>query len=119
MTTAAGDVDRPRTNTGKNATTVAMDFGRMTIGEDQLVYLFGTPGQERFRFLWDELCRGTIGAVVLVDTRRLERCFDAIDYFEHRRLPFVVAANCFYGVASHREEDTEKALAIRPDRPVL
>ena len=119
MTTVSEDVDRPRTNTEKSTTTVAMDFGRMTIGGNQLLYLFGTPGQDRFRFLWDELCRGAIGAVVLADTRRLERCFDAIDYFERRHLPFVVAVNCFYGVASHSEEDIAEALAIRSDVPVL
>jgi uncharacterized protein len=119
MTTASEGIDRPRTNTGKGTTTVAMDFGRMTVGGDQLLYLFGTPGQDRFRFLWDELCRGAIGAVVLVDTRRLEQSFDAIDYFEHRCMPFVVAVNCFYGVASHGEEDIREALAVRPEVPVL
>jgi signal recognition particle receptor subunit beta len=119
MTTVTRDVDRARRNTTKTTTTVAMDFGRVTLGEDLLLYLFGTPGQDRFQFLWDELCRGAIGAVVLVDTRQLEQSFDAIDYFEQRNVPFLVAVNCFYGVASHSEDAMREALAVRPDVPVL
>jgi signal recognition particle receptor subunit beta len=119
MTTVTRDVDRARKNTTKTTTTVAMDFGRVTLGEDLLLYLFGTPGQDRFQFLWDELCRGAIGAVVLVDTRELERSFDAIDYFEQRNVPFLVAVNCFYGVASHSEDAMREALAVRPDVPLL
>ena len=75
-----------------------MDFGRITIGPDMVLYLFGTPGQDRFRFLWDELVRGAVGGVVLVDTRRIEDCFPAVDYFEHLGIPFVVAVNLFNGV---------------------
>ena len=119
LTTVTDDVDHTRTNTTKRTTTVAMDFGRLTLGDDLLLYLFGTPGQDRFRFLWDHLCRGAIGAVVLVDTRRFEQCFEAIDYFEQRRLPFLVAVNCFYGVASHSDADIRDALAIRPEVPML
>ncbi|NEE17599.1 ATP-binding protein, partial [Streptomyces sp. SID7499] len=81
----------------KTTTTVAMDFGRITLREDLVLYLFGTPGQDRFWFLWDELAQGSLGAVVLADTRRLEDCFAAVDYFERRRIPFTVAVNSFEG----------------------
>jgi len=79
----------------KTTTTVAMDFGRVTIADDLLMYLFGTPGQDRFGFMWDDLVDGALGAVVLVDTRRLDECYDAVDYFEQRDLPFIVALNEF------------------------
>src|SRR3954471_8423128 len=85
----------------KNTKTVAMDFGRITIGDDLVLYLFGTPGQDRFWFMWDDLVRGAIGAVVLLDTRRLEECFPAVDYFEEQRIPFVAAVNCFDGAPNH------------------
>ncbi len=88
----------------KNTTTVAMDFGRITIGGDLVLYLFGTPGQDRFTFLWDELATGAIGAVVLADTRRLKDTFPCIDYFEDRGTPFVVAVNCFDGSQAYRPE---------------
>ena len=81
----------------KTTTTVAMDFGRITLRQDLVLYLFGTPGQERFWFMWDELAVGALGAVVLADTRRLADCFPAIDYFERREIPFIVALNCFDG----------------------
>ncbi len=96
-----------------------MDFGRITLDTDLILYLFGTPGQDRFWFMWDDLCRGAIGAVVLVDTRRLDDCFAAVDYFEQRELPFVVAVNCFDGVLAHAIEDVREALVIgarHPDR---
>jgi signal recognition particle receptor subunit beta len=96
-----------------------MDFGRITLDSDLILYLFGAPGQDRFWFMWDDLCRGAIGAVVLVDTRRLGDCFAAVDYFEQRELPFVVAINCFDGVQVHAIEDVREALMIPPHIPVL
>lgn len=103
----------------KTATTVAMDFGRITLPGNLWLYLFGTPGQDRFLFMWDDLVRGAIGAVVLVDTDRLEQCFPAVDYFESRRIPFVVAVNCFEGVARHTLDDVRSALAIPAEVPVI
>ena len=96
-----------------------MDFGRITLDHDLILYLFGTPGQDRFWFMWDDLVRGAIGAVVLVDTRRLADCFAAVDYFEDRGLPFVVALNCFDGRMQHRPEDVREALAIDPAIPMV
>jgi signal recognition particle receptor subunit beta len=119
MTAASVGIDDLSKVPDKTTTTVAMDFGRLTLDSDLILYLFGTPGQHRFWFMWDDLIRGAIGAVVLVDTRRLEQCFEAIDYFEQRRLPFLVAVNCFYGVASHSEDDIREALAVRPEVPML
>jgi uncharacterized protein len=119
MTSAGVGVDDTRQVPGKTTTTVAMDFGRITIDRDLILYLFGTPGQDRFWFMWDDLCRGAIGAVVLVDTRRLDDCFSAVDYFEQRELPFVVAINCFDGVVHHQPEDVREALAVGEDVPVL
>ncbi len=103
----------------KTSTTVAMDFGRITLGSDLILYLFGTPGQDRFWFMWDDLVRGAIGAVVLIDTRRLEDCFPAVDYFEEHRIPFVVGMNCFDGQVTHSPEDVREALAVSPDTPVV
>jgi signal recognition particle receptor subunit beta len=103
----------------KATTTVAMDFGRITLSDHLLLYLFGTPGQERFWFMWDELASGAIGAVVLADTRRLKDSFPAIDYFERRGLPFVVAVNCFGGKRTHRAEDIAIALDLDPGVPVV
>ncbi|MFD0019972.1 ATP/GTP-binding protein [Streptomyces sp. NPDC058382] len=103
----------------KTATTVAMDFGRITIRSGLSLYLFGTPGQDRFWFLWDELSQGALGAVVLADTRRLEDCFPAVDYFEDRRIPFVVAVNCFAGARSHGEIEVADALDLDPGTPVV
>src|ERR1035438_2873516 len=90
----------------KTTTTVALDFGRITIRDNLSLYLFGTPGQERFWFMWDELARGALGAVVLADTRRLADCFPSVDYFEQRHIPFVVAVNCFDGARLYREDAT-------------
>ncbi|GII62921.1 ATP-binding protein [Sphaerisporangium krabiense] len=104
---------------GKTTTTVAMDFGRITIREGLVVYLFGTPGQERFWFMWDELSYGALGAVVLADTRRLTDCFPSIDYFEQRGTPFIVAVNCFDGAERHEAEDVRIALDLDPDIPVI
>jgi signal recognition particle receptor subunit beta len=103
----------------KSTTTVAMDFGRITLNDRLVLYLFGTPGQERFWFMWDELAYGALGAVVLADTRRLRDCFPAIDYFEHRGTPFVVAVNCFGGVETHRPDDIAIALDLDPGVPVV
>jgi signal recognition particle receptor subunit beta len=119
MTSAGVGVDDNRDVPGKTTTTVAMDFGRISIDQDLILYLFGTPGQTRFWFMWDELVRGAIGAVVLVDTRRLADCFAAIDFFEHRRLPYLVAINCFDGVQLHSPNDVREALAIGPGTPVI
>jgi uncharacterized protein len=103
----------------KTTTTVAMDFGRITFRADLTLYLFGTPGQERFWFMWDELAYGAVGAVVLSDTRRLADCFAAVDYFEHRATPFLVAVNCFDGAPSYQPEDVQIALDLDPDTPVM
>jgi uncharacterized protein len=110
---AGGVTDR------KTTTTVAMDFGRVSLPGNLWLYLFGTPGQDRFLFMWDDLVRGAIGAVVLVDTDRLEQCFPAIDYFEQRGIPFVVGVNCFDGVAKHRLGDVREALQIPAHVPML
>jgi len=104
---------------GKTTTTVAMDFGRITISARLVLYLFGTPGQERFWFMWDELSHGALGAVVLADTRRLDDCFPAVDYFERCRLPFLVAINCFDGAARHDPEDVRIALDLDRTVPVI
>lgn len=104
---------------GKSTTTVAMDFGRITIREGLVVYLFGTPGQERFWFMWDELSYGALGAVVLADTRRLTDCFPSVDYFEQRGTPFIVAVNCFDGAPRHDPEKVRIALDLDPDVPVI
>ena len=103
----------------KTTTTVAMDFGRIALPGNLWLYLFGTPGQDRFLFMWDDLVRGAIGAVVLVDTERLEQCFPAIDYFEARGIPFVVAVNCFDGIARHQLEAVREALAVPPHIPMI
>ncbi|MFE6844168.1 MULTISPECIES: ATP/GTP-binding protein [Streptomyces] len=104
---------------GKSTTTVAMDFGRITLREDLVLYLFGTPGQDRFWFLWDELAQGSLGAVVLADTRRLADCFAAVDYFERRGIPFVVAVNCFDGAERHPVVTVREALDLDHEVPVL
>src|SRR5215510_11961452 len=103
----------------KTATTVTMDFGRITFGDNLVLYLFGTPGQDRFWFLWDELALGALGAVVLADTRRLNDCFPSVDYFEGRNTPFLVAVNCFDGVQKHSATQVAKALDLDPDVPVV
>jgi signal recognition particle receptor subunit beta len=103
----------------KTTTTVAMDFGRITITDDLVLYLFGTPGQDRFWFLWDELAFGAIGAVVLADTRRLADCFPSVDYFERRGTPFLVAVNCFNGEQRHTPEKVRDALDLDPHVPVV
>lgn len=104
---------------GKTATTVTMDFGRITINDQVVLYLFGTPGQERFWFLWDELATGALAGVVLADTRRLDRCFAAVDFFERRGIPFVVALNAFDGRAPRSVEAVRAALRVHPTTPVM
>ena len=103
----------------KTTTTVAMDFGRITLREDLVLYLFGTPGQERFWFMWDELALGALGAVVLADTRRLADCFPAIDYFERRDIPFIIALNVFEGSRRYSIEDVRVALDLDPAVPII
>ncbi|MET9343090.1 MULTISPECIES: GTP-binding protein [unclassified Nonomuraea] len=103
----------------KRSTTVAMDFGRITLNTDYVLYLFGTPGQERFWFLWDELALGALGAVVLADTRRLGDCFAAVDYFERRGTPFIVAVNCFDGAEQFEVEEIRLALQLDAAIPIL
>ena len=119
MTDASAGVDDLSAVPNKRTTTVAMDFGRLTLDADLILYLFGTPGQDRFWFMWDDLVRGAIGAVVLVDTRRLADCFAAVDFFEERNLPYVLGVNCFDGVLSHSLEDVAEALALDPSVPVV
>ncbi|MCB0970969.1 MAG: ATP/GTP-binding protein [Acidimicrobiales bacterium] len=119
LTAVSADVDDTSKVTTKTSTTVAMDFGRLSLGDDLILYLFGTPGQDRFWFMWDDLVRGAIGAVVLIDTRRLEDCFPAVDYFEEHQIPFVVGMNCFDGQVTHSPDDVREALAVSPDTPVL
>ncbi|WP_280216712.1 GTP-binding protein [Nocardia neocaledoniensis] len=104
---------------GKTTTTVALDFGRITLNPTLVVYLFGTPGQDRFWFMWTELSHGALGAVVLADTRRLEDSFAAVDYFESRRIPFIVAVNCFDGADLYEEFEIRTALDLPPTVPVV
>ncbi|GLX52334.1 ATP-binding protein [Streptomyces hygroscopicus subsp. hygroscopicus] len=119
LTEAGRPVDDTTGVEAKRTTTVAMDFGRITLREDLVLYLFGTPGQERFWFMWDELSEGALGAVVLADTRRLEDCFAAVDYFERRSIPFLVAVNCFEGAARYPSESVRQALDLDPGVPVV
>ncbi|HST84239.1 MAG TPA: ATP/GTP-binding protein [Kineosporiaceae bacterium] len=119
MTQASVGLDDLSATPNKTTTTVAMDFGRISIDQELVLYLFGSPGQNRFWFMWDDLVRGAIGAVVLVDTRRLEDCFGPIDFFEARNLPFVVAINAFDGLLRHRPEDVREALQLGSEVPVL
>jgi signal recognition particle receptor subunit beta len=119
MTSVGRDVDDAGPVTTKTTTTVAMDFGRVTIDSSIVLYIFGTPGQDRFGFMWDDLITGALGSIVLVDTRRLDDCFPAVDYFENRDLPFVVAVNRFDGKLEHDLEEVREALDISPDVPVI
>ncbi|MEU5209049.1 ATP/GTP-binding protein [Streptomyces sp. NPDC020742] len=119
LTEAGRPVDDLHGVEAKSTTTVAMDFGRITLSDQLVLYLFGTPGQDRFWFLWDELARGALGAVVLADTRRLADSFSAIDYFERRKLPFMVAVNCFDGADRYPEESIREALDLDPQVPVM
>jgi len=120
MTQAGTGVDDPAPDGTKTRTTVAMDFGRISLDDDMLLYLFGTPGQPRFWFLWDDLSRGALGAIVLVDSRRIEESFAAINYFENDSdLPFIVAVNLFDGKLEHELDDIRDALALNPETPLI
>ena len=119
MTSAGVGIDDASKVPGKGTTTVAMDFGRITMADDLILYLFGTPGQTRFWFMWDELIRGAVGAAVLVDTRRISDAFAPLDYFENRHLPYLVALNCFDGAPHYEPEEVREALAIAPHVPLL
>ncbi|MCF3121320.1 GTP-binding protein [Streptomyces luteocolor] len=119
MTQAGIGVDDNYGSESKTATTVAMDFGRISISEELVLYLFGTPGQERFWFLWNGLFEGALGAVVLIDTRRLEVSFDVIGRLEERGVPFVVAVNDFPDAPSHPIETLRRALDLEPDVPIM
>ena len=103
----------------KATTTVAMDFGRITLAEDLVLYLFGTPGQRRFWFMWDDLCRGAIGAIVLVDTSRLNEAFSPLDYFEAKAIPFIVCVNEFEGTQRYPMPEIREALALRDEVPIM
>lgn len=119
MTTVGANVDDASMVSTKTTTTVAMDFGRITIGNRIVLYLFGTPGQERFGFMWDDICTGALGAVVLVDTRRIDQCFPAIDYFEAKRVPFVIGVNAFEGAPRFELDEVRDALGVGDQVPVL
>ena len=119
MTAAGRDVDDTTVLPAKTATTVAMDFGRITLDAGLVLYLFGTPGQQRFWFMWDVLCRGAIGAVVLVDTRRFLDCFPAVDYFERRNVPYAVVVNEFDGAPTHSAGEIREALTVEARVPIL
>lgn len=119
MTEVAAAIDRTGEVPEKTTTTVALDFGRITIDDQIRLYLFGTPGQDRFSFMWSELTDGALGALVIVDTNRLDDCYAAVDYFEHLGLPFVVAVNLFDGRLDHDLDDVRWALAVNEDVPVI
>lgn len=119
MTTVAQGVDDVDAVSTKTTTTVAMDFGRVAIDDSIMLYLFGTPGQDRFGFMWNDLCHGALGAVVLVDSRRIEDSFPALDYFELREMPFVVAVNRFDGEVLHSPDEVRDALSIAEHVPVI
>jgi len=119
MTEVAAEVDRTGHTPEKTLTTVALDFGRITIDSEIKLYLFGTPGQDRFGFMWRDLVEGALGALVIVDTRRMNDCYPAVDYFEKIGLPFVVAVNMFDGALSHDLADVRWALAVREQTPLI
>ncbi|MCP3853761.1 MAG: ATP/GTP-binding protein [Actinomycetia bacterium] len=119
MTSLSVGIDDVGDASTKTTTTVAMDFGRLTLGDDLILYLFGTPGQDRFQFMWEDLVRGAIGAVIMVDTSRLGDCFPAIDFMEQRGAPFLVAINAFNGEVGHTIEDVREALTLSPDIPIV
>ncbi|GLY00378.1 ATP/GTP-binding protein [Actinoplanes sp. NBRC 101535] len=119
LTEASLGVDDTTHVEDKTHTTVALDFGRITISPDVVLYLFGTPGQDRFWFMWDELAQGAVGAIVLVDTRRLDTSFAAVDYFERRGIPFVTAVNQFNGQCAYTEEEIRGALELDPQVPLV
>jgi uncharacterized protein len=119
MTSAAVGIDDPGQATMKTTTTIAMDFGVLTIDQTLKLYIFGTPGQSRFAFMWDDLIKGALGALVVVDTARIDDCYPAVDYFERAGLPFVVGVNTFNGQMNYNLDEVRWALAVREDVPVL
>ncbi len=119
LTDASAGVDTLEATPDKRTTTVAMDFGRITLDEELVLYLFGTPGQRRFWFMWDDLVRGAIGAIILVDCRRLQDSFAAVDFFEHRNLPFLIAVNEFEGAPRYPVAEVREALALAAHIPVI
>ena len=119
LTTASIGLDDLSGVGRKTTTTVALDFGRITLGAKIVLYLFGMPGQERFSFMWDELAYGALGAVILADVRRLGDCFPSVNYFETRRLPFVVAVNCFDDAPSYDPQEIRQALDLDPGNPLV
>ena len=119
MTTVSQGVDDVGQVTQKTTTTVAMDFGRLSLDDGLNLFLFGTPGQDRFGFMWDDLCRGAVGAVVLIDSRRFEDCWPAVDYFERAEIPFAAVVNRFDGELSHSLDDVRSALDVPPMVPVM
>ncbi|MEV5313155.1 MULTISPECIES: ATP/GTP-binding protein [unclassified Streptomyces] len=119
LTTVSVGTDNLDGIENKMETTVAMDFGRITLDSDHVLYLFGTPGQERFWFMWDELSEGALGAVILADTRRLEECFAAVDFFEERGLGFIIAVNEFDGAHRYDPEEVRAAIDLDPRIPVV
>ncbi|MCU7722308.1 ATP/GTP-binding protein [Actinoplanes sp. KI2] len=119
MTSESVGIDNPGQATMKTTTTIAMDFGVLTIDQTLKLYIFGTPGQSRFAFMWDDLIKGALGALVVVDTARIDDCYPAIDYFERAGLPFVIGVNTFNGQMNYNLEEVRWALAVRDDVPVL
>lgn len=119
VTDRSEGVDNLSSTPMKSTTTVAMDFGRITLADDLVLYLFGTPGQRRFWFMWDDVVRGAIGAIVIVDTARLDEAFSAIDYFEAKKLPFIVAVNQFDGTRRYPMKDIAEALSLAPEVPIM
>jgi signal recognition particle receptor subunit beta len=119
MTSMSAGVDDTTHVGQKTTTTVAMDFGRITVDETLVMYLFGTPGQDRFGFMWDDICNGALGSVVLVDTRRIDQCFPAVDYFEAKQIPFVIGLNSFDGAPRYPIEEVREALGVGGHVPVL
>lgn len=119
ITTISAPTDSLDGVENKSTTTVAMDFGRITLDSNHVLYLFGTPGQERFWFMWDELSEGALGAVVLADTRRLDACFPAVDFFELRGIPFVVGVNEFDGAHKYTEDEVRNAIGLKSEAPIV
>jgi uncharacterized protein len=118
MTDVAAHVDRTGEVPDKTTTTVAIDFGTIRLDQGLKLYLFGTPGQDRFGFMWHDICVGALGALVIVDTRRLDDCYPAVDYFEQARIPFVIGVNLFHGRLAHSLDEVRWALAVNGDTPL-
>ncbi|MBB4737892.1 signal recognition particle receptor subunit beta [Actinoplanes octamycinicus] len=119
MTSESIGIDNVGQATTKTTTTIAMDFGVLTIDQTLKLYIFGTPGQTRFAFMWDDLVKGALGALVVVDTNRIDDCYPAVDYFERAGLPFVVGVNTFNGQMGYSLDEVRWALAVREDVPVI